>query len=300
MKSFAFNNRHVILFFVDGLGVGELNPDFNPCCYTDKNIFNTVDQTLPFGGKKYALDACLGVDGLPQSGSGQTTIYTGENAPRLIGQHLFGFPNRELLKLIRKKSLFITLLKLKYRCKFINAFRPVFFTTPELFRNIRMSATTEMNRAAQLPFCKLNDISKGNALYHDYTNEILRTMGFKLPKYSATHAAEILLNENKKFDLILYEFFLTDMAGHSKNMKMAVKILQNVENLLYSLVEKIDVNQTAVLLVSDHGNVEDLRTKSHTKNPAIMGLWGKTEDHNKCDLSSLMDIMPLIIHILEN
>jgi 2,3-bisphosphoglycerate-independent phosphoglycerate mutase len=300
MKSSGSNNRHIILFFVDGLGIGETNPDYNPCCHTQEKIFVNNDTNFPQDGKKFALDACLGVSGLPQSGSGQTTIYTGENASQLIGRHLFGFPNRQLRELLGEKSLFVSLSRSKYQCKFMNAFRPVFFTTPEVFRNMRMSATTEMNRAAELPFNTITDITNGRALYHDYTNEVLRRLGFKIPKYSAENAAEILISESKCFDLVLYEFFLTDMAGHTRDMTRAVNVLQQVENLLIALIRKINRDQTILILISDHGNIEDLRTKSHTKNAALMGFWGKNNDLINFDLASLTDIAPLISYILKN
>jgi 2,3-bisphosphoglycerate-independent phosphoglycerate mutase len=90
----------------------------------------------------------MGIPGLPQSATGQTTIYTGINAPKKLGKHLTGIPNRELRELLRKFSIFVILKNEGFKCKFMNAFRPIFFTTPEIFLNLHMSATTEMNRYA--------------------------------------------------------------------------------------------------------------------------------------------------------
>ncbi|HXT50199.1 MAG TPA: phosphoglyceromutase, partial [Thermoanaerobaculia bacterium] len=39
-----------------------------------------------------ALDAVLGVPGLPQSGTGQTTLFTGVNAQASIGHHVPALP----------------------------------------------------------------------------------------------------------------------------------------------------------------------------------------------------------------
>ena len=36
----------------------------------------------------------LGIEGLPQSATGQTALFTGINAAQLLGRHLFGFPNQ--------------------------------------------------------------------------------------------------------------------------------------------------------------------------------------------------------------
>ena len=297
MKSSVSSNHRIILFFIDGLGVGELDPDYNPCTHTTHGIFCYSDGQLPFNGRQLPLDACLDVDGLPQSGSGQTTIYTGHNAAKLIGRHLFGFPNRQLRELIAKESLFVQLTKRNLKCKFINAFRPLFFTTPEIFRHMRMSATTEMNRAANLSFNTIQDITDKNALYHDFTNQIMKKYGFKLPLYKAEDAANILFSESKKYDLILYEYFMTDQAGHLQDMNRAVHILENLERLIYSLVSRITQEQTSLIVISDHGNIEDLRTKSHTRNPAFMAVWG-IDDDLLGKPNALTDVLPIINRIL--
>jgi hypothetical protein len=297
MKSSDSSNHRIILFFIDGLGVGPLDPKFNPCTHTTYGIFRYSDGQLPFDGRQLPLDACLDVDGLPQSGSGQTTIYTGYNAAKLIGRHLFGFPNRQLRELIAEESLFVQLTNANFKCKFINAFRPLFFTTPEIFRHMRMSATTEMNRAANLSFNTIKDISFKNALYHDFTNRIIQKYGFKLPLYKPEDAADILFSESKKYDLILYEYFMTDQAGHLQDMDQAVHILEDLERLIYSLVSRINQQQTSLIVISDHGNIEDLRTKSHTRNPAFMAVWGIDDDIlGKPD--ALTDVLPIINRIL--
>jgi hypothetical protein len=297
MKSSDSSNHHIILFFIDGLGVGPLDPDYNPCTHTTHGIFRYSNNQLPFGGRHIPLDACLDVDGLPQSGSGQTTIYTGHNAAKLIGRHLFGFPNRQLRELIAGESLFVQLSNANFKCKFINAFRPLFFTTPEIFRYMRMSATTEMNRSANLSFNTIKDITDKNALYHDYTNKIIQKYGFNLPVYKPEDAAAILFSESKKYDLILYEYFMTDQAGHLQDMDRAVHILEDLERLIYSLASLIEKQETSLIVISDHGNIEDLRTKSHTRNPAFMATWGVDDDMLGKPIA-LTDVLPIIKRIL--
>src|SRR5204862_5361459 len=61
------------------------------------------------GGASTPTDARLGVDGLPQSATGQATIITGENAPARLGRHLSAFPGGSLRPLLRERSLFRTL-----------------------------------------------------------------------------------------------------------------------------------------------------------------------------------------------
>jgi len=102
----------VLLFFIDGLGIGTRGPqnplddlpDAEPLA-----LFQNEEQPIPFGGELAVTDACLGVDGRPQSASGQTTILTGVNAPAAVGYHKQGFPNAPLLDIIREHSIFLQL-----------------------------------------------------------------------------------------------------------------------------------------------------------------------------------------------
>jgi 2,3-bisphosphoglycerate-independent phosphoglycerate mutase len=284
----------LIIFFVDGIGIGQQDVTHNPCLNSQYQLFSPLKK-LPFNGNSFSLDACLGIKGLPQSATGQSTIYTGENTAKLIGKHLFGFPNEKIKQLLIKQSVFFKLKSLGYRCKFINAFRPIFFTSPEIFKDERLSFTSEMNRAAGLSFSTIKDIKKKIALYHDFTNLELIEKGFHLPSFDFNYASTILIEQSKKNDLILYEYFLTDMAGHSKNMKNAISELNKIESLIYATVKKADETDSSIIVCSDHGNIEDLSTKSHTYNPAYFAVWTKKSVKK---LSSLMDIYSLIINLV--
>ncbi len=286
------NRLHFILIFLDGVGVGTLDPTFNPFFFAQAGIFNSSDNRLIANGCRFLLDASLSTPGLPQSATGQTTIYTGVNAARLIGKHLFGFPNQTLRHLLATDSLFIKLKSAGLSCRFINAFRPIFFTTPQLFMHLSMSVTTEMNRAAGLRFSTLDQVRTGEAIYHDFTNSNLIELGFDLPLFSAQRAAQILSEQSKRYDLLLYEYFLTDIAGHAQNMSRAIQEMQKVETLLRELVLQLDFDNTILIVVSDHGNLEDLRIKSHTNNPVFLGIWAKKIS---ASFQTLMDITPFII-----
>ena len=293
MRSSVSNK--VIILFIDGVGLGSNDPEKNPCCHSDTGIFLSNNQ-LPENGQKFALDAQMGVSGLPQSATGHTTLYTGINAPGLIEKHLTGFPNKELRNLLKTKSVFIQLKKSGYTCKFINAFRPVFFTTPEIFANLHMSATTEMNRYANYDFSNFSDIREERALYHDYSNKENIEKGFDLPIFSAQKAASILNNQSKKYNLILYEYFLTDFAGHAQDLNRSVNEIKKIEDIILALIGKIDKRTTTLIVVSDHGNIEDLSTKSHTTNPAFLGIWDAQNAADSFVFKDLRHIFPYVIH----
>ena len=119
----------VLLIFIDGLGIAEPVKESNPAYHlTPGYIFARIPE-LPQEGSCFPLDATMGVKGLPQSATGQTSLYTGINAQKFIGKHLSGYPNLALRKLLYKHSLFVILKNRGKRCLFINAFRHVFFSS---------------------------------------------------------------------------------------------------------------------------------------------------------------------------
>ena len=253
-----------------------------------------MDRPLPKYGRKYAIDAQMSVPGLPQSATGHTTLYTGINAPKLLQKHLTGFPNQALRKVLKQYSIFVRLKEKGFKGKFINAFRPVFFTTPEIFANLHMSATTEMNRYAGYRFSDFTDIKNERALYHDYTNAENIKKGFDLPFFNAEKAAEILISQSDDHDLILYEYFLTDFAGHAQNMDRSIQEIRKVEDIIIALLHRMNKKNTTLIVVSDHGNIEDLTTRSHTTNPAFLGIWSEGPIDKSYKFNNLQDLFPFI------
>lgn len=286
----------VALIFIDGVGLSGDTSKSNPCYYTNHRLFHPKVQ-LPYNGRRFALETCLGVEGYPQSATGQTTIYTGQNAAKILGKHLFGIPNRTLQKLLHTNTIFHALNTSGLRIKFLNAYRPLFFTSNELFQHKLMSVTTEMNRGAGLDFNRIWDIAAGKALYHDFTNAELRKNGFDVPLFNAEKAARTIYGQTGKYDLLLYEYFLTDMAGHSRSFELALEHLQKIEDLILAVLDQLSLENTILLVVSDHGNIEDIATKSHTYNPAFCGIWGEQESP---ELKSLLDIYPYLINKFDN
>ncbi len=102
----------VLLFFIDGLGIGTRGPHnpFDDLPGADPLvIFQDEEPRISFGGVLSPTDACLGVEGRPQSASGQTTILTGVNAPAMVGYHKQGFPNQALLDIMRYSISFASI-----------------------------------------------------------------------------------------------------------------------------------------------------------------------------------------------
>ena len=69
----------------------------------------------------------MGVQGIPQSATGQTSIFTGVNAQAVLGHHLTAFPNETLVKIIQERSLLKTLTEKGISATSANLYTREFF-----------------------------------------------------------------------------------------------------------------------------------------------------------------------------
>ncbi len=283
---------HVLLIFVDGFGWGSDDPDVNPCLTYGGSLFRFDDS--PALCKP--VDACLGVEGLPQSATGQTALLTGHNAPRRIGHHLTGFPSPRLREILREASIFVQLKANGLDGRFINAFRPVFFNLPEE-QQWRLSATTVAQLAAGLPFFGLDDIAAGRSIYQEFTNLDLMEKGFDVPELTPEQAGRVLAENASLRRFTLYEYFQTDRAGHAQDRDRSEGELRKLERFLVTLLAEIE-DDVLVLLTSDHGNLEDLSTRSHTRNPVPLMAWGPGSVPALAHIESITDVTPEILRQL--
>jgi hypothetical protein len=269
-----------LFVFVDGVGAGASDPDRNPLARGEFLLSRFGDGTgapLPAGGRAVLADATLGVPGRPQSATGQTAILTGENAPRLLGRHLLGFPNAALRELLRARSLFRGLAEAGLRASFANAYPVAYLRAlgidaagePEFEvsgRRARAAATTVAFAAGGGRFLTWDDAREGRALTHDITGRRARGYGATLPVREPREAAEILRAVSREHDLTVFEFFETDEAGHARSMERALDALDRLDALLRALVAGLGPDD-ALVVASDHGNLEDLSTRNHTLAP---------------------------------
>ena len=193
--------NHIVLIFIDGLGLGLNRPDINPCLDPDLRYFRRAHVSEPLGpdGIDWVVlgaDATLGVSGLPQSATGQTALLTGVNAPRMLQRHLSGFPNQRLRAVIEEKSILKQLCERGCRAAFLNTFRPPFFDfdPQDIIRHL--SATTLTTLYAGLAFFALDDLVHKRSIYQDMTNESLRARGFDVPVFTPEEAGQILAQQS--------------------------------------------------------------------------------------------------------
>jgi hypothetical protein len=273
----------VALLFIDGVGIGERNPQTNPLARERFFLSQFRDGTgepLP-GGRLYAVDPTFGVPGRPQSATNQTAILTGEPAPRLIGQHLLGFPNPELRRILETRSIVKRLAAAGRSSSFANCYpagyldilglqrrasaRPDVTIPPAAARRLKPSATTLAMAAGNVPLRTLDDARQGQALTNDIDGRRACARGFDVPIRTPEEAAGVFLKISGEFDFCLFEHYLADEAGHAQDWKSAGESLRTFDQFARAVVER-KPDDLEVLICSDHGNVEDLSTRSHTLN----------------------------------
>jgi bisphosphoglycerate-independent phosphoglycerate mutase (AlkP superfamily) len=75
-------------------------------------------------------------------------------------------------------------------------------------------------------------------------------------------------------------------------------VLRNLARFVRSLLSRIDLRRTTIILTSDHGNIEDLESRNHTLNKVPTLIWGRHRDRLSERICSLADITPAIIELL--
>ena len=267
-----------VLLFVDGYGWGGTDPAVNPTLDYGGELLHLPprptdgEPVAHAGGWVRPIDAVLGVDGVPQSATGQATLLSGVNTQAVLGKHLTGFPNDALRTILLEQSVLKQVVDRGHTACFLNAFRPRFFEFPRS-RQLLFSATTVANLAADLPFFTLDDVTAGRAVYQDFSHAELRARGFDLPPMAPARAGRIIAEAARVHDFVLYEYFQTDKAGHSGDPERIRTILAGLDELLGALLAARD-DDLLVVLTADHGNLEDVTTRRHTTNPVPLMAWG--------------------------
>ena len=282
-----------LLLFIDGIGVGRDDPETNPFAVPGIVRLAPLAGRPPVDGATFRpLDATLGVPGLPQSATGQTTLFTGTNAARALGRHHPGLPGPTLQAILRAESLFGKLVGRGAAPTFANAFtRRHLDSRRKLF-----GATTQMVLACGVPV-RLVDGAGGadTALSHDYTGEWMERRGVPMPRRTAVEAVRVLDRLLEDHDLVLFEYFLTDLAGHRGTRADRFDQAARVEALVDAAIDQIDLARHRVVVISDHGNLEEADHDRHTLNPAPLLAWGAGAETLAAEVNSMEALTPALV-----
>lgn len=264
----------VVFVFLDGFGLGPAGPG-NPLSVFDWPRLGEMLGARPVLGQSVrgpervltALDATLGVEGTPQSATGQVSLFTGRNAVRELGYHLPAYPNPRLRAILDEDNLLKHTSDAGLRSTFANAYSTEYFQWAEAGK-IRHSATTLSVLATKQPFRMLDDLLAGRAVFWDITNdELRRRPGYDhVPLVTPEAAGEGLAGIAAEYDLVLFECFQPDRLGHRRDGEGALAFLSVLDGFLGACRESLP-GDGSLVVCSDHGNLEDLTVGGHTCNP---------------------------------
>ena len=301
----------LLVLFLDGVGLGDEDAVRNPFVSASMPALAALLEgrrltrsASPFEGARatlLALDPCLGVDGAPQSASGQAAILTGRNVPAEIGGHYGPKPNPPIAEILRHDSLFHRVLARGGTAALLNAYPPRYFHAIHSRRRL-YSAIPLAASAAGLSLKTAEDLQKGEALSADFTGEGWAAQpGFPpAPVLTPAAAGQSLARLSAGYDLTWFDYWLTDYAGHRGTLRAAVDLLQAFDGVLGGLVESWADRQDLILLTSDHGNLEDLGVRGHTRNPVPALLIGPAilRQRFASGLTDLTHIAPAVMRLL--
>ncbi len=299
----------VLFLFLDGVGLGSDDPAINPLAAGN---FPTLDFLLDGHAATAATgrlttaqaeliptDAQMGIPGRPQSATGQTALVTGINAPQRLGEHYGPRPDARVRALLDEGSLFRTLNQAGRQAYFCNAYPEGYFAAvrrgKRLLSAVPYAATVGGQRLADLA-----DLRAKRALAADFTNRGWRdVLGIEdVPIFTPQAAGAELWRMAQPYDFLFFEHWMTDLMGHRRQLAAAVEMLGVFDGFLGGLLDAADLEQTLIIVTSDHGNVEDCSHGKHTENPALTLLLGARRQAYASQVSALTDFAPIINNFL--
>ncbi len=294
----------VLLLFLDGVGIGPEDPARNPFFRSRlPNLRAALDGDLPTlerlrveGVQTVALplDATLDIEGIPQSGTGQTALLTGRNAPAIFGRHFGPWTPVRLRSLLDEENVLTRAVASGVSCAFANAYPRGW---PGSRESRRLAAPPLAARAAGLLTRHAEELGRGEAVASEIVNRGWRAhLGFEsLPEITPREAGANLARIAFRHHLTFYAHYDTDHAGHRGGMEGAVAALERVDAFLGGVLENVG-DELTVVIASDHGNVEDVAAQ-HTRNPALGVVYGSRAREVAPRLSRITDVAGVVLDL---
>jgi hypothetical protein len=320
-----------LFLFMDGVGLGKDDPYTNPFVRAELPFLDSLleGNKLIFRGQPtnindkqstihtrhaslIALDACLGVDGIPQSASGQASLLTGKNVSAILGYHDGPKPNPEIMRILSEGTVFSHIDENGGKVSLLNAYPPRYFSSID--RGYRLPGVIALSASYAGMQLKTKDhLSQGSAISTDFTAQGWHDyLGLPdVPLLTSSQAGERICKLSAGHELAFFEYWLTDIAGHQQDINLACELLTKFDVVLSSLVENLSEDDRLILITSDHGNLEDLSTRRHTRNTVPLLLIGAEEPrwqfinelYHSRGMSMMLNIThlcPTIIHMLKH
>lgn len=295
----------VHILFLDGVGLGDGSPARNPLAAAAMpNLTALLGEAWYVSGRGristpratlVPTDANLGVDGRPQSATGQAAILTGRNVPAIIGEHYGPKPNAAVGDVIRAGTLFHQVAAAGGRSALITPYPDRYFEAIESGRRL-LSSVPLAATSAGLTLLGADDLRAGRAVSPDFTGAGWRDfLGYgDIPVVSLPEAGRRIANLAAEYDFSFFEHWPTDQAGHRGTLADAVAHLEALDAVVGGLLSAWDESRGLLIITSDHGNLEEKDHRQHTRNPVPTILFGRDHARYATMIHDLTDIAGIV------
>ncbi len=294
------NGRYVHIFFLDGVGLGEADPEINPFVTAKMpHLTNLLGEgwylaRQPIITERASLvptDANLGMPNKPQSATGQATILTGRNVPQLVGQHYGPKPNPAVQEVIAQGTLFKEVVDAGGRAALITPYPQGYFDAVTRGKRL-LSAVPLAATEAGLDLMTADDLRNGRAVSPGFTGQGWRDhLGYAdIPLLALAEAGQQIAQVARRYQFSFFEHWPSDRAGHRGTLAEAAAHLEMIDDVFAGLLDAWDDENGLLILTSDHGNIEDKNQRQHTRNPVPTLLIGPDHVHLAAQIHDLRDI----------
>ncbi|HEX8392959.1 MAG TPA: alkaline phosphatase family protein [Longimicrobium sp.] len=299
--------RRALLVFVDGVGIGEGDPEHNPFAAAPLPGITgllggrrPVREQLDGDGRivsdravLVAADATMEVEGTPQSGTGQTALLTGRNAAAEYGRHFGPWVPTDLRPMLARENLLRRAADAGRSTAFANAY-PLAGGDPRIFR--RPAAPPLVAQSVGALVRGAAELFAGDAVASSITHERwTEHLGAEVPQVTAEDAARTLARIAGEAELTLFAHYDTDYSGHRGGLDAGLAAVGKLDRFLGALAEALPPDLLLVVS-SDHGNLEDARG-GHTRNRVPVLAMGPGREAF-AGVRAITDVAPAILNAL--
>lgn len=245
--------------FVDGLGL--CDDPRSPLQRLDLPNLRDLSggfSDQPFNRPNLAyrvLDARLDVEGLPQSGTGQTALLTGLNAAQILGHHQGPHPLSKLQILLRQDSIQVWSARQGLKVLHANGYRQEYL---ERVMDSRRNLLSAFGFAAKVAELELLPIDHPHALLPAFWPE---------PHAAGGRFARIA----EEHDLTILENWALDYSAHRVQDRLDDRFVE-LDRFLDGFLKTN--SRATLILTADHGNAEEPWHTQHTHNPVPLVVYG--------------------------
>jgi hypothetical protein len=301
--------RHILLIFMDGIGLGDDDPATNPFAAAHTPTLDAlaggrhwIRSTGRSAGARSIFvptDPRMGIAGKPQSASGQATIVTGRNIPALIGEHYGPRPNEPIRALLAQDNFFKQVVAQGKTAALLEGYPPQRLEEIARGKALRASYQEALHQAG-LPMFGIDHINRGDALTVDWTGEGWRRyLGYTdAPLYTPAEGGQRMVELSRQYDFAMFSHWMTDTVGHRGDLAAGVEIVELFDAVMAGALAAWDDSEGLIVITSDHGNLEDLSHTKHTENDVPTVVIGTGREAFAADLTTLADIVPAMARYL--